>query len=240
MTTFTMTVRKMFMLSKNDLKNIFRDPSIWMPMIAPVIILLLLREGIPILEGMYPAIVLYQALIVALMSCVNAIFPAFFVSFMMLDEKDHQLFAVFRVMPIAPQWFILYRVVFIASISFIFAFATIEISGLIKIELLKAIALSSLIALLAPLITLAVVTFAKNKIEGVTLLKGVNMALALPLVAFLVEAPWTRLLGIIPAYWIYKAFQVTSGFWWQVTLGILLHILLIIIVFRRFKNRVFQ
>jgi len=87
---------------------------------------------------------------------------------------------------------------------------------------------------------LIVVTFAKNKIEGVTMLKGINMGLALPLVAFLVTSPWTKLLALIPVYWIYQAFDLSANFWLSTCVGVAYLGLLIIVIFKRFKNKVFQ
>ncbi|HAS46399.1 MAG TPA: hypothetical protein DCS93_38315 [Microscillaceae bacterium] len=236
----TITLKKIVTLSKNDLRSIFRDKSFWAPMLAPIAILLLLRFGVPQLAIYYPEVNQYQGLILALMSCINAIFPAFFVSFIMLEEKDLQLFSVMRVMPLAPHWFIIYRISFITLMSFGFVFGTLLLSGLVALSLPKILALSFLIALMAPLTTLIIVTFAKNKIEGITMLKGINMGLALPLVAFLVMSPWTKLLAIIPVYWIYQAFDMSANFWLNTTIGIAYLGLLIAVIFRRFKNKVFR
>lgn len=236
----SISLKKIAILSKNDLRNIFRDKSIWVPMVAPLIILFLLRFGLPQLKNYYPTITQYYGLILAMMSCVNAIFPAFFVSFMMLDEKDQQLFAVMRIMPLAPQWFILYRVLFIAIMAFVFVFITLAFTDLVAMPWVKMLALSLVIALLAPLVTLITVTFAKNKIEGITLLKGINMGLALPMVAFLVVSPWAKLLAIIPVYWIYQAFDPTANFGLAILIGAVYISLLIWVIFRRFKNRVFR
>lgn len=232
--------RKMVILSKNDLRNIFRDKSIWMPMLAPFLILFLLREGVPVLEQVYPAAAAYRIPILAMMTCINAIFPAFFISFIMLDEKDHNLFAVMRVMPLAPHWFILYRVFFIALLGFVYVFITIAFSGLTSLSFIRTLALSLLVSLLAPLATLIVVTFAKNKIEGITMLKGVNMALALPLVAFFTDSIWAKFLGFVPVHWIYQAYAQTPDFWLNIVVGILYHVVLIGAIFRRFRGRVFR
>ena len=55
------------------------------------------------------------------------------------------------------------------------------------------------------------VSFAKNKIEGATIMKVLNTLLMLPIVSFFLDHPLTYLIGIIPFFWVYEGFKLIEN-----------------------------
>lgn len=156
----------------------------------------------------------------------------------MLDEKDENLFTVLRVMPVSPGIFILLRLIFITLLGFFASWFTIIFSGIEGINLYNSVLLSIQTGLFVPLITLFCITFGRNKVEGVTLVKGINFLSIIPLV-FIFSAPdWEFMGGIIPFYWVYKAFErieVFSSMWLFSTAGIGLNMLFISLLYKKFQ-----
>ena len=200
------TARRFLSLVKNDVRHVFRDPVLTIIFIVPFLNLLFLRLGVPWLEGLLPGMEAYRPLILAAFCFMDAAFAAFLISFILLEEKDEQVHIALRVMPVAPGFFLLGRTTFLISMAFVFALLKILASGLVEMPLWIALLLSILVAASAPLLTLSVALFAKNKIEGMTWFKGLNAVLLLPILAFFISSPWKYLLGILPMSWIYQRF----------------------------------
>lgn len=233
---------KIIALSINDVKNIFRDRTLTIIFLMPVIIILLLRLVIPPLINKFPVLADYYTVIVALFCAATAVSPAFIVSFIMLDEKDENVLQVIRVMPLSPRVFVLYRILFIFLFGFIFSLLTIQFSALENFTLTAVVSVSVLFAMLAPTTALLIITFARNKIEGITLLKGINFIMMLPLLFFFVKSSWTVLLGVIPVYWTYQLFYAivhSSSYGLYGLVSILLHAIFLAVLYKQFRKRVY-
>ena len=230
-------------LIQSDSRQIFRDYALWVFVFLPFIILSLLRWGLPVIEAYFAILVDYRLLIVAMMSSVSAVGSAYLISFIMLDEKDEQVFDALRVMPISPARFILYRLLLITGLGFVFAIFTIAGSGMLEISPLRILGLSFLISLGSPLTALACVSFAHNKIEGVTLLKGINFLFVIPMIVMILDVSWKWVFGFIPFYWVFAAFEevMSAGliFWLYLCIGVSVHLALIILIYSWFRKKVF-
>lgn len=225
----------------NDLRNTIRDRTVNVLLVAPLIFVALLRFGVPEIERHVPALGAYRPLVVGMFCMVAGMFPAFMSSFLMLDEKDQNLFAVFQVLPISSRRFLLYRLVLVAALSFVYPLVIITGSQLIASSLPATLARSLLCAMISPTATLIIVSVAGNKIEGLTLLKGLFFLLALPLVAFVLQSPWTMVFAILPAYWIYAAFSAvdTAAFARALAGAVALHAVVFAVFYARFRRSVF-
>ena len=230
-------------LIQSDSRQIFRDHTLWIFVMLPVIIMCMLRWVLPFLEGYFPLLTDYRMPIVAMMSSVSAVGSAYLISFIMLDEKDEHVFDALRVMPVSPAVFILYRLLLITVMGFLFAMLTIVGSGMTNLSSVRIVALSAMIALGSPLTALACVSFARNKIEGVTLLKGINFLFVIPMIAMILDLPWKLVFSFIPFYWIFAAFELSITdvrvFWLYIGVGILVHLLVIFALYKWFQKKAF-
>ena len=225
----------------NDFKNIFRDDVLKIMFVIPFFLILALHYGLPPLIEMLPVIADYKYLIVTVMCLIIASFPAFLVAFIMLDEKDEGIFVIYKILPVSHTQFFIYRLGFLIFFSWFFSLLVLLLSGPEGMMLWQKFSAALLFALLPPFITLLTVTFARNKVEGVTIMKMLNFLLFLPVAAFFVHSGWEYVFGIIPMYWTYKIIETVNDTGWflgGLFTGIVLHLLFISFVFRVFIKRV--
>lgn len=226
----------------NDLRLIFRDPVLYVMFFVPFIFIALLRFGLPPLIEVLPMLASYKMVILASICLVTAMFPAFIFSFILLDEKDLEVLAVIRVLPISSSMFILYRLVFISLFSLLFNLLILILSNQTEWPIVKMFLVSIPVALVSPVSCLTITTFANNKIVGATWMKGLNFLFMIPVLTYIFEGSWEYILGILPYYWIFKiydpGFQMLP-FTVNYAVGLFYLFILIIISTMLFKKRVY-
>ncbi|MCK4855767.1 MAG: hypothetical protein KAT31_15920, partial [Bacteroidales bacterium] len=158
----------------NDLRLIFRDPVLYVMFFIPLLFILLLRFGLPPLFEVMPVLVSYKMVILASICLVTAMFPAFIFSFIMLDEKDLEVMAAIRVLPVSSSVFILYRLLFISLFSFFFNLLILVLSNQTEWSIGKMLLVSVPVAMVSPVSCLIITAFSSNKIIGTTWMKGLN------------------------------------------------------------------
>jgi hypothetical protein len=85
------------------------------------------------------------------------------------------------------------------------------------------------------------VTFARNKIEGTTILKLLNFIIFLPVAGFFTDIPWKYLFGLIPPFWSYQiieAYHNIAHFLLFLGVGMAMHLLVLRLIFPMFIKRI--
>lgn len=177
----------------------------------PVIFLIICRIPVPILSEYFPEIKNYYWLVEASFCILSGSTPAFLTAFIMLDEKDEHLISVLKTTPVPYPRIISYRVFFLMLTSFFFTLIFLSFNKLVAHSLLTVLLTSILASFVPALLLLFILPLARNKIEGVTLFKGINMILFIPIAAFFVAPEWKNVFGIIPFYWIYELLHTNEG-----------------------------
>ena len=206
MANYPISIRQVVKILLVDLKNIFRDSSLAFMFFVPLLLVFFLRLAIPLISELWPPLSEYYQMILGFFCLLAAVFPAFLISFLMLDEKDENLTVVFKVLPVYSNFIIIYRTFFLLVLGTLFCLVIILGNGLVSYGLKDAILLSLITGLISPIPVLLINSFANNKIEAVTWFKIINMMLMLPLVAFFVAPPWHYFFTIIPTYFIFQSF----------------------------------
>jgi len=228
--------------TRNDLRLIFRDPVLYFMFFVPVLFILLLRFALPPLLEVLPVLASYKMVILASICLVTSMFPAFIFSFIMLDEKDLDVLAAIRVLPVSSSGFILHRLLFICLFSFFYNLLILVLSNLTEWSVAKMLLVSVPVAMVSPASCLIITAFASNKIVGTTWMKGLNFLFMIPVLTYIFEGSWEYILGILPYYWIFKIFETgfqTFSFSLNYSVGLLYLVLLLIISTRIFKKRVY-
>lgn len=197
-------MNKYYSVVASDLRNTRREPTLMMLFIVPFIMLALIRFGLPVLIDYIPKSKDYQNIIIAFFVLLNAVFPGFILSFIFLDEKDLKLIPVLRVTPVSLKGVLLSRIVFMLLFGFLGSLLILFFNGITNHTLFQCFAIAILCALNVPFLVLFISTIAKNKVEGLTLLKLVNVTLFIPIAVFFIESNWENLLAIFPAYWVFQ------------------------------------
>lgn len=196
-------MNKYISITVSDFINLRRDPTLLVLFFTPLLLLGAVRFGIPVLSEYIPIFKDFYKETISFFTLLNAVFPGFIISFMLLDEKDLQLFSVIRVTPVSLSGFLAVRIVFMVFFGFLSSMLLIMLNGIYSISIFKAIQLALLCAMNTPILILLIISIAKNKVEGLTMLKIATVSLMIPTLVFFFNTFWVKLLAIFPAFWVY-------------------------------------
>ena len=236
-------MKKLIPFVLGDLKLVFRDRMLSLFFFAPVLLILFVWLFVPYITAVYPLVEEYHPYIMMFASMQTAILFGFITSFMILEEKDENVIAVIRILPVSSTFFILYRLLFSVFFSALSAFLMIALGGIAYPGLLNAFLLSMQYGLVAPLITLIVGTFAQNKIEGMAYFKGINLLLILPVLSFFLTGFMKYLFAFIPVFWtylLYKSALLNEMVGSIFAAGLMVYLIVLLLLFVQFKKRVFE
>jgi fluoroquinolone transport system permease protein len=134
------------------------------------------------------------------------------VGFLLLDQRDDRTLLALRVTPLPLGAYLAYRLALPSLTAVpltVVALAVANVDGLGPgAALLAALAAAPL----APLTTLALLALARNKLEGMALMKLASLILAAPLVGLFLPPPWPALLALVPTSWVaWTTWAVQAG-----------------------------
>jgi fluoroquinolone transport system permease protein len=86
------------------------------------------------------------------------------------------------------------------------------------------------------------VAFAGNKVEGLALSKGISLMYIGPLVVVFIHSNWQYLAGIIPTFWVSRAFVSSYGniseYWLAIAGGLVVSAIFLGLFLKRFNAQV--
>ena len=126
-----------------------------------------------------------------------------------LPIQSHEVTGIqgLRILPLRASTFLTYRLTGATLLATVGAWLIIRWGGLVPVREVPAILLATQFGLLAPLISLVVSTFARNKIEGLAYFKILDLIILLPMVSFFFPGWWTWLLAVVPVFWSFHAYE---------------------------------
>ena len=236
-------MNKWVLLSLTDFRNIIREQFLWfMLIVAPILQFLAIRFVVPWLILQFPALQEYRLAILILTTIQVCSGVGFVLASILLDEKDEDILTAVKTLPISVNHFLFYRLFVSTMITLAFSWTMVYFGGLIRYTLVQSLAAALLFALVAPIVTLLMATFARNKVEGLAAFKGVNAVLLLPVISLFVAAPLKYSFAIIPMYWTFQYLDVVAkgtSATWLLAVAILVHFGVLSWLFRVFRSRVF-
>ncbi len=238
-------------LAKNDLRNIRRDSFMLFMFLVPWAMLAFLQLGIPALDvalaKRFPGFNLreYDALILSFYVLLQlALLVGVLAGFLVLDERDDGTLTALQVTPLSANGYISYRVVFSIGVSMLFLLLVVPLSGMyVPDKMVELVLVAFAASLLAPMMLFFLPAFARNKVEGLALMKGFGILLVGPVVAWFISANWHWAFAILPTFWTSKAFWAiydggTVGLYALVAIGY--HLVWIVWLYRRFIRRIYE
>ncbi|WP_338886250.1 hypothetical protein [Rhodococcus sovatensis] len=226
----------------NDFRTIIRDRTAAGLLLVPLIFLVILRFGIPVLQRQWPELSAYTTVLLALFCVIAGMFPAFVMASIMIDERDQGLVSAFKVLPLSAARFLWSRVAMATVLGLLYSLLLVLGAGVGSYGLIRALMLSMLCAAGGVAALLAAVSIARNKIECLTTFKALFVLAAMGATGALGSFEgWNRVPAVLPTYWVFAAFDATdsSGFVATAALAALLYALVIAIVFRLFRRNLF-
>jgi fluoroquinolone transport system permease protein len=231
-----------------DIKNIRRDALLlWIPLI-PLVMALGMRNGLPPLAQFLRAqvdfdLTAYYTLIMSSFLPMTPTMVGMVIGFLLLDERDDRTLTALMVTPLPPSYYLLYRISLPMLLSFVMTLIGFAIAGLQTMALSDLLLLSALASLSAPLVALFLAGFSENKVAGLAMLKILNGISILPMVAYFFNTPLQIIAGIIPTYWMLKAYWLAAaGQDYKVyfVVGIIAHLLVLGLLLGRFRKVLYR
>lgn len=143
-------------------------------------------------------------------SIISPTMLCYIASMVILEEKDDHVSVYLAATPLGKNGYILSRLVIPAVISFVLTLILLPFFSLSEVSFSTVIMLSLTGAAQGLIITLIVVVFSANKLEGLAVTKlSVIMMLAI-FAPYFIRTNAQYLLSVLPTYWIGKAVHESS------------------------------
>lgn len=160
--------------------------------------------------------------------------------FVLLDERDGGIITAIAVTPTGKTGYLKLRlgIPLAASLIFILLFVLLlDLRGIL--DILQLLLISMVISSQSLILLLFLGAFADNKVMGLAISKGFGILLVGPLLDFVLPSPLNWAGSYSPLFWASRALlaENSPSFWLYLFITILFHILLICILFRKFRAR---
>ncbi|OHD57109.1 MAG: hypothetical protein A2Y33_09295 [Spirochaetes bacterium GWF1_51_8] len=237
-------MKRIAALLKTDIKSISRDSILIAITLAPILIALVFKFGIPPLRELaapYFELRDYYPLITAFFPVIVPSMYGFVIGFMLLDDRDENTLTALAVTPLGKMGYVWYKLSIPTLTSLVMVLALTPFIGLMQFDFIRFIPVALMTSLEAPIVTLFLSSFASNKVEGLALAK-LDGVFFLPMcVPFFTKSPLQYIGGIMPSFWAGKSFESLSA-GWEVFLPVLLlgfasHFLFLILGYLKFRTR---
>ncbi|MEA5039881.1 MAG: ABC transporter permease [Clostridiaceae bacterium] len=226
------------------LRQITKDRMLYAVLAAPLLAACFFRFGIPKIEillcGYFRAAEVlsdYYLLFDLFLAALTPYMLCFASSMVLLTEMDEHTAGYMAVTPVGKRGYIVSRLIFPAAISALASFFLLHFFSLTCWSALSAFLVCLLTALLGVAVSLLLVAFSHNWVEGMALAKlsGLLM-LGLPAPFFLFSRA-QYLLAPLPSFWIAKL--CTGGTLLPVLLALLTSFFWIWVLYIRFADKLF-
>lgn len=251
--------RLLLTLALADLRNIARDGLLPFLIFLPLVIALIYRFLIPdhatleaLARSQLPAdLEHYRGMIEAVVDGIEPVFMGIFIGMspgligavyglLLVDERDERTLAVLRVMPISFGQYLLARMVTPCALSLVVTVIAYPLAGMAPLPIATVILIASVGVTTVPVVVLAIVVFASDKVAALAIMRVTNGLLALPFLAYFATPMQELLAWPIPSFWQMKALWLAldgQTFAWALVLTVAINIPLAAWLYVRLANR---
>jgi ABC-type Na+ efflux pump permease subunit len=228
-------------LLSGDLTNLRRDPMLVAAGLAPLLVAVVLRVGsVPTVERLVPVvdIVPWLPVILGFFLLLTPFLMGFVVGFLLLEEREDRILEVVAVTPRGHAGFMAYRLGLPAVAGGVGAVVVAVISGLSTLGVPRLLGVAILCAGSATLVTMTMAAMARDRVQGLAVVKVTGFAL-LGAVGFqLLPNPWKWALAPLPQTWVLEAVAGAGKTWPPLLIGTLTHAAAGWFLWRRVRRRV--
>ncbi|WP_436924862.1 fluoroquinolone export ABC transporter permease subunit [Halosimplex amylolyticum] len=200
-------------LAVADLKNWLRDPLLVYIGLAPVLLGVVARFGIPVAERSLAGTVELSAYYPELAAALFLFGPniiGFAVGFLILEDREQGTVVALALTPLGERGYLAYRLVVTVALSIAAAAVVVPLSGVVSVSLPSLFATAVVAGLYGPITALLLSGLAANTVEGIAVSKFLGFLVVIPVAAIAaVPPPWQHVAGVFPAYW--PALALTSA-----------------------------
>lgn len=204
-------MNRTFHLIHGDMRQVTRDPMLAFYLLAPLLLLVMLRFGVPagamlLKERTGFDLAAHYDLILSIALFLTPLILGVMTGFLMLDERDEKLIDYYAVTPLSKRGYLRHRLFLPVLLSVVYSVLMLTCSGLAPVRLWSMLTILPMAALSAPVMSLFLGAYASNKVEGMALSKGVGLLVFGPVIAYFIPFPMQALGAVFPTYWSSKAY----------------------------------
>jgi len=238
-------LRTLRALGAMDTGSLLADPLLCWMAALPLVVALAVRTSLPLVIAKVGALAevslawiepLLSGYVVVTMAPLLA---GAVVGFLLLDQRDDRTLLALRVTPLPLGAYIAYRLAAPTVVALLTTLAAIATAGGLGLSPLSALLAALASAPLAPVAALALATFARNKLQGMALMKAANVLLIAPLAALFLPPIWQLPLQLVPTYQVAQAtwaLQAGEPVWTSLAASWVLAVVLVALLLWRLRR----
>ncbi|MCL6586872.1 MAG: ABC transporter permease [Anoxybacillus sp.] len=220
-------------------KQLLRDPVLFISVVVPICLMLTVAKGVPLLEKItsFP-ISPHLPYLLSIFLLMTPITIGMMIGMFMLEERDEMMVMYLAVTPLGRGRYVVFRIGFPLLITMMLSVLLVIVFPAPSLHRWEVFLFLLTSALETPLMALAMLAFASNRLEGLAVAKMLNFVLLPPFVLYFLPTKWNGLALIFPTYWISQGVLALAEhqetFWGYWLGGTFYHVLLIWGLFRKF------
>lgn len=235
-------MKKNLYVFKSYLIQISHDFMLLCCIFAPILIGCVFHYGLPLLEKVLCSslntgeiISPYYGIFDLILAIMTPIMFCFAGVLVILEELDSGVTKYYEVTPIGKSGYIFSRIVFPAIMAFVYDIILLSIFSISEMKILMIFLMSVCSMFITIITALFVISFAKNKIEGMALIKSCGLFIVGIPVAYFIH-DWVKYcFGILPTFWMAE-FYINNDLI-SFVLSIVLSIILIYLLYGKFRRK---
>lgn len=204
--------------SRNFVSQITKDFMTMACIIGPIFMGLMFKFGIPYLESLLKALLNkpyvllpYYSIFSLLLAAMTPILFTFAGVLVVLEEYDTGIAKYLFVTPVGRKGYINSRIVFPSFFGFVYGFIMLLLCDISNSTLVELLCFNTWGLSSALTSSFLVIGFAKNKMEGMALVKSCGLLLLGIPVAYFVTNSAKFIFYIVPSYWVSR-FAITNNY----------------------------
>lgn len=193
------------------IRQIATDNMLWAVCLAPIITALIFRYGIPYAETLL-CFYFHRRTILAdyylLFDLWLDLMPSYMLCFasamVILTERDENMASYMAVTPVGKTGYIISRLIFPAAIGLVYAILLTYIFSLTDWNIMLLSAVSLLMSLSSVAANLLIISFSRNKVEGMAMAKIASLIFLGLVVPFFILTDAQYFASFLPSFWAAK------------------------------------
>jgi fluoroquinolone transport system permease protein len=144
---------------------------------------------------------LYADIIVAALALMTPQISGALLGFSILDDRDDNILLSVKTTPLSIHQYISFKLIVVFVLAFLSTVFIIWFAQIGNLTVTSILSISLLTALGTPVLGLLINAFARNKIEGFAIMKGLGMLLAFPVAALFFFDKRELIFAFAPGFW---------------------------------------
>ncbi|MCY9514691.1 ABC transporter permease [Paenibacillus apiarius] len=234
----------------SDMKQVKRDPMLIFIAVAPLLLVLALKYGVPLVSAQFAAqarfdLTVHYGVLFGTSVLLIPLVIGVMAGLLMLDERDEQLIAYYAITPLSQKGYFIHRLTLptlLSGIYILLAFVMADFSAWSAGQYGFAFAM---LLLEGPMMALLLTSFASNKVEGLAWSKLGGLLIFIPVLACLLPEPWRWGAAVTPTFWVIELFVHNRIAQWNEPelllvggIGLGVHLIFITVLYRKYASTI--